>query len=268
MAGVGAQRRHRGRGGVGAARCPVGRPDVPIELLGVNDRRPGRLDPAHRAGGRRRDHAKIADLPVTTQGPHGLRPRAATSTRSDALARLDALMWNQTFSIDEVLALAEAVSPCTRCASTPRAAPTGRRRGRVPARELDSIVLASTPAFRVLKHRFPCLSGGACRWHSSTWVGANSWSRSSTTAITTARTDAQYVKDIARLRMLEALGLDRSSRVIAEDERPRTQSAGASGSRGSTLRYTRRGAASRSRRSRSTSGRSSGGRSPTTRDSR
>ena len=80
-------------------------PDVPIELVGVKIRPQSGLVP--RADRIAEDEiTRVSGLPVTS------RVRTAFDMgrhleRTEALARLDALMWNQTFSRADVLALGD-----------------------------------------------------------------------------------------------------------------------------------------------------------------
>lgn len=192
--------------------APYVDPDHPVELVGVKMRpqpglvpRPDRIrdDEITRAGG----------LPVTT------RVRTAFDMgrhleRTEALVRLDALMWNQRYSIDEVRALALRY---------PRA--SGRRR-------LDELL--------------PLVDGGAASPPESRirlWLHDAGFAPPETQIVVPTGSYAlfldmgwpeyqvaveydgdhhrknrrQYVKDIARLRMLESLGWI-VIRVIAEDK--------------------------------------------------
>lgn len=154
-----------------------------------------------------------AGLPVTT------RVRTAFDLgrqldRPQALARLDALMWNQSFSIDAVLALAERY---------PRA------RGVRQLRELLPLVDGGAESPRESRIRlslhdagYPCPEAQI-----PVWVGTRpvafldmGW-RDFRVAVEYdddhhRKDRKQYVKDIARLRMLEAMGWI-VIRVFAED---------------------------------------------------
>jgi Protein of unknown function (DUF559) len=188
-------------------------PTVPIELVGVKCApQNGLIARAERVADD--EITRRSGLPVTTRvrtafdlGRHLDRP--------EALARLDALMWNQKFSCDAVLALAERY---------PR------------ARNV-----------RQLRELLPLVDGGAESPRESTtrlWLHDAGFPRPETQIPVLARSTQpvayldmgwrdfmvaveydgdhhrkdrkQYVKDIARLRMLEALGWT-VIRVIAED---------------------------------------------------
>jgi len=188
-------------------------PTVPIELVGVKCApQDGLIARAERVADD--EITRRSGLPVTTRvrtafdlGRHLDRP--------EALARLDALMWNQKFSPDAVLALAERY---------PR------------ARNV-----------RQLRELLPLVDGGAESPRESTtrlWLQDAGFPRPETQIPVLARSTQpvayldmgwrdfmvaveydgdhhrkdrkQYVKDIARLRMLAALGWT-VIRVIAED---------------------------------------------------
>lgn len=189
-------------------------PDIPIELVGVRMRpQPGLVPRADRIASD--EITRIGGLPVTS------RVRTAFDMgrhleRTDALVRIDALMWNQTFDRADVMALGERY---------PRA-----------------------PALRRLLELLPLVDGGAdspCESRIRLWLldaglpqpetqipvlqsGTRpiAWLDMGWREYRVAveydgehhRKDReQYVKDIARLRMLEALGWN-VIRVIAEDE--------------------------------------------------
>ena len=187
-------------------------PTCPVEVTGVKGRpqeglvlRTERLSPEEiiRAGG----------LPVTT------RIRTAFDLgrhldRFEALARLDALMWNQRFDVSQVALLAD---------ERPRA------RGVVQLRELLPLVDggAASPresAIRLLLHdngfprpetQIPVVDGS--RPVAFLDLGWPEYGVAVEYDGDHHRKDRrQYVKDIARLRMLEALGWI-VIRVIAED---------------------------------------------------
>lgn len=187
-------------------------PTVPIELVGVKIRpQDGLIPRTERAADS--EITRIAGLPVTTRirtafdlGRHLDRP--------EALARLDALMWNQQFSIADVRALDDRY---------PRA------RG-----------------LRQLRELLPLVDGGADSPRESRirlWLHDNGFPRPETQIPVLVGTRPvafldmgwpdfkvaveydgdhhrkdrrQYVKDIARLQMLEAMGWI-VIRVIAED---------------------------------------------------
>jgi hypothetical protein len=187
-------------------------PDQPVELAGVKMRpQPGLVS--------RADHisddevTRVAGLPVTT------RIRTAFDMgrnleRTEALARLDALMWNQRYSIDDVKALANRY---------PRA--TGLRR-------LDELLplvdggASSPPESRIrlwlhdagfarAETQIPVLVG----YRPVAWLDMG-WPEYGVAVEYDGdhhrKNRRQYVKDIARLRMLEELGWI-VIRVIAED---------------------------------------------------
>ena len=187
-------------------------PAVPIELVGVKIRSQDGLVPRTE---------RVADdeitrkcgLPVTTRvrtafdlGRHHDRP--------DALARLDALMWNQAFSIDEVADLAKRY---------PRA------RGLRQFRELLPLVDGGAESPRESHIRLWLHDSGFPRPETQVAVLVGSrpvafldmgWPDYKVAVEYDGdhhRNDRdQYVKDIARLRMLEAMGWT-VIRVIAED---------------------------------------------------
>ena len=187
-------------------------PAQPIELVGVKCRRQDGLIP-------RTEHVaddevtRIAGLPVTT------RVRTAFDmgrhlNRFQALARLDALMWNQSFSNDEVRTLADR---------HPRA------RGVRQLRELLPLVDGGAASPRESQIRLWLHDTGFPRplTQIAVLVGSRpvafldvGWPEYKVAVEYDGhhhRKDrSQYVKDIARLRMLEALGWI-VIRVIAED---------------------------------------------------
>jgi hypothetical protein len=187
-------------------------PTQPIELGGVKIRSQDGLVPRTE---RIADDeiTRIAGLPVTTRvrtafdlGRHLDRP--------SALARLDALMWNQAFSIDEVRELARRY---------PRA-PGSRQ-----LRELLLLVDGGAASPRESAIRLCLLDSGFPRPQTQLPVLVGSrpvafldmgWPEFMVAVEYDGdhhRKDrAQYVKDIARLRMLENLGWT-VIRVIAED---------------------------------------------------
>lgn len=157
---------------------------------------------------------RVGGLPVTT------RVRTAFDLgrhldRADALARLDALMWNQRFDIAEVVALAE---------QRPRA------RGVIQLRELLPLIDGGAASPRESALRLHLHDNGFPRPETQIPVPEGSrpvafvdlgWPEYGVAVEYDGdhhRKDrAQYVKDIARLRMLEARGWI-VIRVIAEDE--------------------------------------------------
>ena len=189
-------------------------PAHPVELVGVKCRAQTGLVPRteHIDDG---DIVKVSGLPVTTRlrtafdlGRHLDRP--------EALARLDALKWNQDFSVDEVITLGERY---------PRA------RGIRQLRELLSLVDRGAASPRESRIRLMLLDAGFPRPETQIPVLEGShvlafmdmgWPEFQVAVEYDGdhhRKDRhQYVKDIARLRMLEAMGWI-VIRVIAE-ERP------------------------------------------------
>jgi len=188
-------------------------PDVPIVLAAAKcSAQEGLVPRTERVAGD--EITRIAGLPVTTRvrtafdlGRHLDRPQA--------LARLDALMWNQRFSIDEVLALVERY---------PRA------RGVRQLRELLPLIDGGSESPRESRIRLMLHDAGFPRPETQIPVLAGTtrpvafldmgW-RDFMIAVEYdgdhhRKDRKQYVKDIARLRMLEAMGWI-VIRVIAED---------------------------------------------------
>jgi hypothetical protein len=188
-------------------------PDVPIELAAAKcSAQEGLVPRTERVAGD--EITRIAGLPVTTRvrtafdlGRHLDRPQA--------LARLDALMWNQRFSIDEVLALVERY---------PRA------KGMRQLRELLPLIDGGSESPRESRIRLMLHDAGFPRPETQIPVLAGTtrpvafldmgW-RDFMIAVEYdgdhhRKDRKQYVKDIARLRMLEAMGWI-VIRVIAED---------------------------------------------------
>jgi hypothetical protein len=189
-------------------------PDVPIELVGAKMRQqPGLVPRADRIT--EDEITLVSGLPVTS------RVRTAFDMgrhleRGEALARLDALMWNQKFNRADVLALGDR---------HPRA--PGLRR----LLELLPLVDGGADSPRESRTRLWLLDGGLpppetqipvlqsgtqpVAWLDMGW-------RDYKVAVEYdgdhhRKDRRQYVKDIARLRMLEALGWI-VIRVIAEDK--------------------------------------------------
>jgi hypothetical protein len=197
-------------------------PAEPIEVLGVKCQpQEGLIPRSERISAD--EITRVSGLPVTT------RVRTAFDLgrhleRGDALARLDALMWNQRFQIDDVLALSERYP---------------RSRGTRQLRELLPLVDGGAASPRESQVRLLLLDAGFPRpetqipvvrgvtpvaWLDMGWreyhvaveydgdLGAPPRVQGG------HRKDRrQYVKDIGRLRMLEALGWI-VIRVIAEDK--------------------------------------------------
>src|SRR5215218_5146008 len=185
----------------------------PIELAGVRIRSQEGLVPrAEQLGDN--EITRIAGLPVTTRvrtafdlGRHLDRP--------EALARLDALMWNQAFSIAEVAGLADA---------HPRA------HGVRQLRELLPLIDGGASSPRESRIRLLLIDAGFPRPETQIAVFRGvtpvAWLDMGWRDLAVAveydgdhhRKDRrQYVKDLARLRMLDALGWI-VIRVIAEDK--------------------------------------------------
>jgi hypothetical protein len=189
-------------------------PDVPIELAGAKCMPQEGLIP------RREQVAEdeitvIAGLPVTTRvrtafdlGRHLDRPQA--------LARMDALMWNQRFSRGAVLALAERYPRARGVRQLRELLPLVDRGAESPRESLTRLWLHDA-GFPRPETQIPVLAGTTCpvAWLDMGW-------RDFMVAVEYdgdhhRKDRKQYVKDIARLRMLEALGW-KVIRVIAEDD--------------------------------------------------
>lgn len=188
-------------------------PALPVELVGVKCRPQAGLVP--RADRIADDEiTRIAGLPVTT------RVRTAfdlgrSLERTEALARLDALMWNQPFDVKEVEQL-------------------GRRYRRAPGlcrlRELLPLVDGGAASPRESRIRLWLLDAGLPRPETQIPVLQGTypvafldmgWPEYQVAVEYDGdhhrKNRRQYVKDIGRLRMLEALGWI-VIRVIAEDK--------------------------------------------------
>ncbi|BBZ19599.1 DUF559 domain-containing protein [Mycolicibacterium gadium] len=185
----------------------------PIEVLGVKSQpQEGLIPRSERISAD--EITRVSGLPVTT------RVRTAFDLgrhleRGDALARLDALMWNQRFQIDDVLALSERYP---------------HSRGTRQLRELLPLVDGGAASPRESRIRLLLLDAGFPRPETQIPVVRGvtpvAWLDMGWPELQVAveydgdhhRKDRrQYVKDIARLRMLEALGWI-VIRVIAEDK--------------------------------------------------
>lgn len=186
--------------------------DISIEVAGVKRR-------SHEGLITRTD-AVAADEIVRRAGlPVTSRTRTAFDLgrlldRAEAPARLDALMWNQTFSIDEVTELADR---------RPRAHGVGQLRDLLP------LIDGGAGSPRESRLRLWLLNCGFPRPQTQIPVLEGSrpvafldmgWPEYQVAVEYDGdhhrRNREQYVKDIARLRMLEALGWI-VIRVIAED---------------------------------------------------
>ena len=189
-------------------------PDVAIELVGVRIRpQPGLIPRADRID--EREITRVSGLPVTS------RVRTAFDMgrhleRAEALERLDALMWNQEFSRADVLGLGDRY---------PRAPGLRRLLELVPLidggadspRESRIRLWLLDAGFPRPETQIPVIASGTCpvAWLDMGW-------RDHKVAVEYdgdhhRKDRRQYVKDIARLRMLEALGWI-VIRVIAEDK--------------------------------------------------
>jgi hypothetical protein len=189
-------------------------PEVPVELVGVRIRAQDGLIP--RADRIADDEiTRVTGLPVTS------RVRTAFDMgrhleRTEALGRLDALMWNQKFSLADVRALGQRY---------PRAPGLQRLLELLPLVDGDSespqesrIRLWLLDAgFARPETQIPVLAGGT-RPVAFLDMGWREYKVAVEYDGDHHRKDRrQYVKDIARLRMLEALGWI-VIRVIAEDK--------------------------------------------------
>ncbi|ORB64626.1 hypothetical protein [Mycolicibacterium tusciae] len=193
--------------------APYVDPNHPIELAGIRIRaQRGMVPRAEQLADN--EITRVAGLPVTT------RVRTAFDLgrhleRGDALARLDALMWNQRFQINDVLALSERYP---------------RSRGTRQLRELLPLVDGGAASPRESQVRLLLLDAGFPRPETQipvvrgvtpvAWLDMG-W-REYHVAVEYdgdhhRKDRRQYVKDIGRLRMLEALGWI-VIRVIAEDK--------------------------------------------------
>jgi len=188
--------------------------DTPIEIAGVHARpQPGLIARSYALSDD--EITRRSGLPVTTRVRTAL-DLGRLSSRVDALARLDALMWNQRFDIEEVLALAD-------------------RRPKLPglgqARDLLPLVDGGAASPRESRLRLWLADCGFPRPQTQFAVLDGSrpvafldlaWPEYMVAVEYDGdhhRKDRkQYVKDIARLRMLEEMGWT-VIRVIAE-ERP------------------------------------------------
>jgi hypothetical protein len=189
-------------------------PSVPIELVGAKCApQEGLIPRTERVADD--EITRVAGLPVTSRvrtafdlGRHLDRP--------EALARLDALMWNQRFSTDAVLALTKRY---------PRARGVRQLRELLPLvdggaaspRESQTRLWLHDAGFPRPETQIPVLAGATqpVAWLDMGW-------RDFMVAVEYdgdhhRKDRKQYVKDIARLRMLEALGWI-VIRVIAEDQ--------------------------------------------------
>jgi hypothetical protein len=185
---------------------------APVELMGVKCRpQPGLIPRLDRIADD--EITRAAGLPVTT------RVRTAfdlgrRSTRHEALARLDAMMWTQRFSIDAVGELADRYP---------------RVRGIRQLRELLPLVDGGAESPRESRVRLWLIDAGIPKPQTQISVVDGTWPvafldmgwEEFRVAVEYdgdhhRKDRRQYVKDIERIRMLEALGWI-IIRVIAED---------------------------------------------------
>ena len=188
-------------------------PWAPIELVGVkSEGQDGLIARSERIAAD--EITRISGLPVTSRVRTAF-DLARHLDRPEALARLDALMWNQRFQIGDVLALSERY---------PRA------RGIRQLRELLTLVDGGSSSPRESRIRLLLIDAGFPQPETQiavlrgvtpvAWLDMG-W-RDFQVAVEYdgdhhRKNRRQYVKDIARLRMLEALGWI-VVRVIAEDK--------------------------------------------------
>jgi hypothetical protein len=188
-------------------------PDVPIELAGAKcSPQEGLIPRAERVADD--EITRIAGLPVTTRvrtafdlGRHLDRPQA--------LARLDALMWNQRFSRDAVLELAQRYPRARGVCQLRELLPLVDRGAESPRESITRLWLHDA-GFPRPETQIPVLAGSTqpVAWLDMGW-------RDFMVAVEYdgdhhRKNRKQYIKDIARLRMVEALGW-KVVRVIAED---------------------------------------------------
>jgi hypothetical protein len=194
--------------------APWADPTHPIELVGVKCRPQNGLVPrTERVADD--EITRVSGLPVTTRvrtafdlGRHLDRP--------EALARLDALMWNQEFSVDDVVRLAERY-PRARDIRQLRELLPLVDRGAASPRESRIRLWLHDAGLPRPETQIPVLEGS--RPIAFLDMGWPEFKVAVEYDGDHHRKDRrQYVKDIARLRMLEAMGWI-VIRVIAE-ERP------------------------------------------------
>jgi hypothetical protein len=194
--------------------APWADPTHPIELVGVKCRPQNGLVPrTERVADD--EITRVSGLPVTTRvrtafdlGRHLDRP--------EALARLDALMWNQEFSVDDVMRLAERY-PRARDIRQLRELLPLVDRGAASPRESRIRLWLHDAGLPRPETQIPVLEGS--RPIAFLDMGWPEFKVAVEYDGDHHRKDRrQYVKDIARLRMLEAMGWI-VIRVIAE-ERP------------------------------------------------
>ncbi|MDT5099468.1 MAG: hypothetical protein QOC76_3205 [Mycobacterium sp.] len=189
-------------------------PDVPIELVGVKIRpQPGLVPRADRIADD--EITRVAGLPVTS------RTRTAFDMgrhleRTEAVTRLDALMWNQEFSRADVRALGDRYRRAAGLRRLLELLPLIDGGAESPPESTVRLWL-SDAGFPQPETQIPVLQGSTApvAFLDMGW-------RDFMVAVEYdgdhhRKDRRQYVKDIARLRMLEALGWI-VIRVIAEDK--------------------------------------------------
>jgi hypothetical protein len=189
-------------------------PDVPIELVGVKIRpQPGLVPRADRIADD--EITRVAGLPVTS------RTRTAFDMgrhleRTEAVTRLDALMWNREFSRADVRALGDRYRRAAGLRRLLELLPLIDGGAESPPESTVRLWL-SDAGFPQPETQIPVLQGSTApvAFLDMGW-------RDFMVAVEYdgdhhRKDRRQYVKDIARLRMLEALGWI-VIRVIAEDK--------------------------------------------------
>lgn len=188
-------------------------PDTPIDMLRTSRRsQPGLI--RRRDGCADEDITRIAGLPVTTPARTGF-DLGRWCNRAEALARLDALMWRPGLVPEQVEAIIER---------HPGA------RGIRQLRELLPLVDGGAASPRESSTRLRLIDAGLPKPQTQIPISANGrvvayldmgWTEFKVAVEYDGdqhRTDRrQYVKDIQRIRMLEAMGWI-IIRVIAEDD--------------------------------------------------
>jgi hypothetical protein len=187
-------------------------PEVPIELVGVRCRPQAGLVP--RTGRiAENEITRIGGLPVTTRvrtafdvGRHSDRP--------EALARLDALMWHQRYSIDEVLRVADGYVRAPKIQQLRELLPlvdggaASPKESHIRLLLIDAGIPQPETQIPVLEGTYPVafLDMGWREFKVAVEYDGDHHRKDRT----------QYVKDLGRLRMLEAMGWI-VIRVIAAD---------------------------------------------------
>ena len=194
--------------------APWVEPELPIELVGVRMRAQDGLVP--RADRIVEDEiTRVAGLPVTS------RVRTAFDMgrhleRTEALARLDALMWNQRFSLADVRELGGRYPRAPGLQRLLELLPLVDGGSESPRESMIRLWLLDA-GFARPETQIPVLAAGTCPV-AFLDMGWREYKVAVEYDGDHHRKDRrQYVKDIARLRMLEALGWI-LIRVIAEDK--------------------------------------------------